>query len=77
MEDFNVTLNSGDFTGVEITYVYFNSEDRALVFDKRGNPYSYDLGTGTSQPLVGTGYVRLTGPTEIRVDRGTGRVYRQ
>jgi len=77
-QDFQVQLNSGEFMGVDLTLVYFNDFDRALVFDKWGSPYSYNIGTGSATPLVNPAYVTLTAglnSKNIRVERGTGRVY--
>lgn len=75
--DFTVQLNSGDFVGVEIVQAYFNGSNQSLVFDQWGNPYGYNVGTGNSSPLNNPAGVRLTGPQDIRVERGTGRVYIQ
>lgn len=75
-QDFTVQLNSADFTGVDITLVQFNQPDNDLVFDKRGNPYGYDGATATA--LGSSGRVRLSassGTKDVRVARGTGRVY--
>lgn len=74
-KNFTIQLNSGDFAGVDITVVYFNGYDNGLVFDKWGNPYGYNVGTGAATALNNPAGVRITGPTDIRVERGTGRVY--
>lgn len=76
-ENFTVQLNSGEFRGIDITIVFFNAADRALVFDKWGNPYSY-TGAGAPTALANPAGVRLvasSGTKDVRVERGTGRVY--
>ncbi len=79
-DNFIVQLNSDEFSGIDITAVYFNAADRALVFDKWGNPYSYDAGSDTAAALANTSYVRLSansGTKDIVVERGAGRAYTQ
>jgi len=73
-EDFVVNLNSGDFKDVQIELVYFNGYNKALVFDKWGNPYGYELSAGAATPLNNPAGVRLSGWREVRVGRGTGWV---
>lgn len=73
-QDFTVQLNNGDFAGVEIELVSFNGES-ALVFDQWGNPYGYNVATEASTPLDNPAGVSLTGPEQVRVERGTGRVF--
>ena len=77
-DNFTVELNSGDFRGIDITISYFNADNNALVFDMWGNPYGYDINTGSSSPLNNPARVRLVSGSDlkdIRVERGTGRVY--
>ena len=76
-KDFTVQLDAGDFSGVQILRACFNtySNNRALVFDKWGNPYGYRVSTGAIAALVNPAYVRLTSNQEVRVERGTGRAY--
>jgi Tfp pilus assembly protein FimT len=76
---FTVQLNSDEFQNVDITIVYFNAANRYLIFDKWGNPYSYN-GTGAPVALANPAGVRLaisSDTTDVRVERGTGRVYIQ
>ena len=74
-KNFTVQLNSDVFSGVEILLVYFNASNNALVFDKWGNPYGYNVASGTATSLNNPAGVRLTGTNDVRVERGTGRVY--
>lgn len=78
--NFQVYLNTGDYSGVDLTIVYFNAYNQALVFDKWGNPYGYNVGTGVATALVNPAGVRLSiesDTVDVRVERGTGRVYSQ
>lgn len=77
-QNLTVQLNNAEFTGVDITLVQFNQPDRALVFDKWGNPYGYDSGSGTLTALGTSGRVTLSassGTSDVWVERGSGRVY--
>jgi prepilin-type N-terminal cleavage/methylation domain-containing protein len=76
-ENFTVQLNSGEFQNIAITQVYFNAAGRSLAFDEWGNPYGYDVGSGTSSVLTNPAGVTITGPNVVTVERGTGRVYIQ
>ena len=76
--DFTVTLNTDEFVGVQITVVYFNGYNQALVFDEWGNPYGFNVGTMTASGLNNPAGVRLVADAltqDVRVERGTGRVY--
>ena len=79
-ESFVVQLNSGDFSGIDLTVVYFNGYNQALVFDKWGNPYGYNVPARSASVLANPAGVRISGTaqtTDVRVERGTGRVYLQ
>jgi prepilin-type N-terminal cleavage/methylation domain-containing protein len=76
-KDFTIQLNSEPFNGVGIETVYFNGDDYGLVFDRWGNPYGYNVSTGATTALTNPARLIITGPVEIRVERGTGRVYIQ
>lgn len=73
-----LSLNSGEFDGVQIEEVNFNGLSTTtgiLVFDKWGNPYSYSFSTGIAVPLQNPAYIKLTGSKYVRILRGTGKVY--
>lgn len=78
-EDFVVQLNTDEFAGIDLVLVYFNGFDRALIFDRWGNPYGYNFGSGVATPLNNPAGVRLRASSgtrkDIRVERGTGRAY--
>lgn len=69
-EDFIVTLNTGTFSGIDITGVSFNGSETGLLFDKWGNPYA---GT-TATPLTANGSVGLNNSIDITVRKATGSV---
>jgi len=75
-EDFDVQLNSEEFSGVDITYVLFNSVDYALVFDRNGDPYAMDfINPATISVLSGVGRIVLnTNRKYILMQPVTGRV---
>ena len=75
-EDFDVQLNSGDFLGVDITSVFFNSADYALMFDRNGDPYGMQsVSPYAAATLTDNAYVILnTNRKYIVVKQGTGRV---
>ncbi len=72
-----VQLNEDEFAGVDTTQVYFNAQDRDLVFDMFGTPYDYNAGTGTATLLSGSSWVRLNGTRDAGVTQNTGGVYIQ
>jgi len=75
--DYTIQLNSGEFSGIDITTVNFNGAGQPLVFDQWGNPYG---GAGAGSALNNPAQVTLTsssGTTDIFVERGTARVYIQ
>ena len=75
-KDFDVQLNSGDFQGVDITTVFFNSANYALMFDRDGDPYGMQSSSPfTATALTDNAYVILnTDQKYIVVKQGTGRV---
>jgi prepilin-type N-terminal cleavage/methylation domain-containing protein len=75
-QDFDVQLNSGDFQGVDITTVLFNSANYALMFDRNGDPYSLQPGAPfTAAALSEPAEIILnTNRKYILVKQGTGRV---
>jgi Tfp pilus assembly protein FimT len=78
-KNYTVQLNSAEFAGIDMTIVYFNGYNNYLVFDRWGNPYSY-TGSGSPIALDNPAGVRLaysSGTVDVRVERGTGRVYTQ
>ena len=74
---YTVQFNESEFQGIDITEVYFNDNNKDLAFDKWGDPYSYDAGSGSGTALNNPANVTITGPKNIMVERGTGRVYIQ
>lgn len=68
--DFIVTLNTGTFSGIDITGVSFNGSETGLVFDKWGIPCA---GT-TATPLTTNGSVQLNNSINITVRKETGSV---
>ena len=75
--NFTIQLNQDEFAGVDITQVYFNAQNRDLLFDMFGTPYDYNSGSGTATLLSGAAWVRLNGARDVRVTQNTGRVYIQ
>ncbi|MDD5291855.1 MAG: type II secretion system protein [Candidatus Omnitrophica bacterium] len=75
-EDFDVQLNSEEFSGVIISEVLFNAADYALVFDRNGDPYAMDfINPATIGVLSGVGRIVLnTDRKYILVQSATGRV---
>jgi len=74
--DFDVQLNSGEFSGVNITTVLFNTSGYALMFDRNGDPYGLQpaspfTATALSDPA---GVALNTNREYIVVSQGTGRV---
>lgn len=66
-DDFTVQLNTGTYSGIDITSVSFNGN--GVIFDKWGNPY--DLSGGVLSDLGGVG---LNGTLNVKVKKATGRV---
>jgi Tfp pilus assembly protein FimT len=75
-DNFDVQLNSGDFSGVDITLVLFNSFNYALMFDRDGSPYSLQPGPPfAATSLVNpAGLILNTNRKYILVRQGTGSV---
>lgn len=73
-DNFTVQLNQDEFAVVDITAVFFNAANRALLFDKFGTPYDYNITTGVATLLLDPAWVRLNGTRDIRVTQNTGKV---
>ncbi|MFC1703890.1 Tfp pilus assembly protein FimT/FimU [Candidatus Omnitrophota bacterium] len=74
-DDFIVTLNQGEFIGVDMLLTSFDGppNTRHLLFDEWGNPYSFS--GGVSLPLANRGTIGFLGSRFVRIEKGTGRVY--
>jgi len=73
--DYTVYLNSGKFEGIELSLVSVDGLNRPLIFNQWGDP-TID---GTN-PITEDARFQISNQTstnEIRVERGTGRVYLQ
>ncbi|NQT30462.1 MAG: prepilin-type N-terminal cleavage/methylation domain-containing protein [Candidatus Saganbacteria bacterium] len=73
--DFSVELNTGQYAGVAIEAVYFNAANQALVFDKWGNPYGYNVASEVATQLTEPAGVALVGNNNLQVEKATGKVY--
>lgn len=69
---FTVTLNTGQYAGVEISSVSFDGQN-TVEFDPLGKPYASD-GTGSPPALAATGTVSLPNSISITVTPETGKV---
>ena len=67
-ENYTVTFNTGDFTGVDVTKADFNG-NTTVIFDSLGIPFD-----GSGQPLVEPAEVELNALYQLRFRAPTGKV---